>query len=280
LLERGLEITLANPEALIGGLQSHAGVRRREAHRDPNEHDVFGAFDLRHLIIPNAAHFLRTRFLEGRSLKVPLIEQTGAFALGVRCPQLFKITATGALTTFHRFDGADGAHPAGTLLQATDGNFYGTTYAGGSENWGTVFELTSSGNALSTLHSFDGSDGAYISGDLLQASNGTFYGTAFAGGTGGSCFDGCGTIFSESVGLGPFVITVPTARKIRQSVIILGTNLTGTTGVTFNGTAATFKVVSATEISTTVPTGATTGTVQVVTPGGTLSSNVPFRVIP
>jgi hypothetical protein len=47
---------------------------------------------------------------------------------------------------------------------------------------------------------------------------------------------------------------------------------------TFNGTPATFTVVSASEITTTVPTGATSGTVQVVTSGGTLSSNVPFTV--
>jgi hypothetical protein len=62
------------------------------------------------------------------------------------------------------------------------------------------------------------------------------------------------------------------------AVTILGTNLTGTTGVTFNGTAATFTVVSSTEIKTTVPSGATTGFVSVVTPGGTLQGNVKFRV--
>jgi uncharacterized protein (TIGR03437 family) len=61
-------------------------------------------------------------------------------------------------------------------------------------------------------------------------------------------------------------------------VKILGTNLTGSTSVTFNGTAATFTVKSSSEITTTVPAGATSGTVQVVTPGGTLSSNVTFTV--
>jgi uncharacterized protein (TIGR03437 family) len=56
-------------------------------------------------------------------------------------------------------------------------------------------------------------------------------------------------------------------------------NLTGATRVTFNGTAATFKVVSSSEITTTVPTGATTGKVKVVTLQRTLTSNV-FRVTP
>jgi hypothetical protein len=58
----------------------------------------------------------------------------------------------------------------------------------------------------------------------------------------------------------------------------LGTDLTGASSVTFNGTAAVFTVKSASEITTNVPVGATTGTVQVITPGGALSSNVPFRV--
>jgi hypothetical protein len=65
--------------------------------------------------------------------------------------------------------------------------------------------------------------------------------------------------------------------KVGMAVKILGTNLTGATSVTFNGTAAVFKVVAGSLNTTTVPAGATTGTVQVVTPSGTLSSNVPFR---
>jgi hypothetical protein len=67
---------------------------------------------------------------------------------------------------------------------------------------------------------------------------------------------------------------------VGAAVKILGTNLTAATSVSFNGTAATFTVISSSLIKTTVPTGAITGTVQVVTPSGTLSSNVPFRVRP
>jgi len=63
-------------------------------------------------------------------------------------------------TTLHSFDVTDGANPYSGLVQATDGNFYGTTANGGANNFGTVFKIASSGN-LTTLHSFDETDGAY-----------------------------------------------------------------------------------------------------------------------
>ena len=62
------------------------------------------------------------------------------------------------------------------------------------------------------------------------------------------------------------------------AVKILGTDLTGATSVSFNGTAADFTVVSSSEITTAVPAGATTGTVKVMTPMGMLSSSAPFTV--
>ena len=68
------------------------------------------------------------------------------------------------------------------------------------------------------------------------------------------------------------------AGPVGQSVIILGNGLTGSTSVTFNGMAAAFTMESDTYIKATVPTGATTGTVSVVTPSGTLNSNPQFVV--
>jgi len=180
---------------------------------------------------------------------------------------IFKITPEGVLTVLHSFNGADGASPTGTLVQATDGNFYGTTDAGGTFNDGTVFKITPEG-VLTVLHSFNGTDGSTPLGGLMQATNGTFYGTANG-------------IFSLSVGLGPFVETLPTSGSVGASVVILGNNLTGTTGVSFHGVPAAFQVVSSTEVTATVPAGATTGTVQVTNAQhGTLQSNVPFRVTP
>jgi uncharacterized repeat protein (TIGR03803 family) len=187
---------------------------------------------------------------------------------------VYKITPSGTLTTLHSFDYAEGYEANGALVRGTDGNFYGTTIKGGASGGGTVFKITP-GGTLTTLHSFDGTDGARPEAALVQDTNGTFYGTTFHGGA-----NGYGTIFSLSVGLGPFVETQPTSGKVGKAVTILGTSLTGATSVTFNGTPATFTVKSKSEITTAVPLGATTGTVQVVTPGGTLSSNVPFRVTP
>jgi type IV pilus biogenesis protein CpaD/CtpE len=110
----------------------------------------------------------------------------------------------------------------------------------------------------------------------VQATNGNFYGTASQGGA----YYNNGTLFSLSVGLGPFVETLPASGAVGATVIILGNNLTGSTAVSFNGTASAFTVASSTEITTTVPAGATTGTLKVTTPSGTLNSNVAFRVTP
>jgi hypothetical protein len=72
------------------------------------------------------------------------------------------------------------------------------------------------------------------------------------------------------------------AGSVERAVMILGTGLTGATNVTFNGATVPSFMVNSTgsAILTNVPTGATTGTVQVVTPNSTFSSNVPFQVLP
>jgi len=191
---------------------------------------------------------------------------------------VFQITQSGTLTTFLSFVGSNGAYPYAGLIRATDGNFYGTTEFGGANKKGTVFQMTPSGT-LTTLYSFcaqtNCTDGDAPDAGLVQATDGNFYGTTEYGGA-----NNVGVVFSLSVGLGPFIKTEPTAGQVGVAVDILGTHLTGATGVTFNGTAAGFTVKSSSEITTSVPVGATTGTVQVVTPGGTLSSNQPFRVLP
>jgi uncharacterized repeat protein (TIGR03803 family) len=196
------------------------------------------------------------------------------------CGTMFKISSTGTLTTLLSFDSTDGGEPSG-VIQATDGNFYGTTGVGGSgsacgDGCGTLYKITSAGT-LTTLHDFDRTDGTGPAAAPFQSTNGTLYGTTQSGGA--NCAPtGCGTVFSLSASLGPFVETLPTSGNVGAAVVILGNNLTGATGVTFNGTAATFTVVSGTEIKTTVPSGATSGKVKVTTPTRTLTSSLSFRV--
>ena len=115
------------------------------------------------------------------------------------CGTVFKITPSGTLTTLYAFCSqpgcADGTGPQAGLIQASDGNFYGTTSGGGANNYGTVFKITPSG-ALTTLHSFGYADGDSPLGALVQASDGNFYGTTELGGNSGCSFDrGCGTAF-------------------------------------------------------------------------------------
>jgi uncharacterized repeat protein (TIGR03803 family) len=196
------------------------------------------------------------------------------------CGTIFKMTPAGALTTLHTFDGTDGGNPLTALIQATDGNFYGTTsgvgYKGAcsGNNCGSIFQLTPDGT-LTTLHSFDKTDGMNPAAALVQGTDGNIYGTT-NGFVGQHLY---GTVFQLSMGLAPFVKTVPAGAYTHTQVLILGTNLTGATSVTFSGKTAVFTVVSPTEIQATVPGNATTGTVEVVTPGGTLLSNVPFQVL-
>ncbi len=199
---------------------------------------------------------------------------------------VFSMTAAGKVTTIYSFckkpNCTDGSTPTASLIQASDGNLYGTTAYGGTNETscnggcGTIFKITTAGTRT-TLYNFCSqsgcTDGNQPAGGLVQATNGTFYGTTYYGGTGG-----VGTVFSLSVGLKPFVKILPTWGTAGATAMILGDNLTGTTKVTFNGVPAAFTVVSSTEIEATVPTGATTGTVTVDTPGGTLKSNAIFQV--
>lgn len=186
------------------------------------------------------------------------------------------------LTTLYNFcslpNCADGSYPYGGLIQATDGNLYGTT-AGGGPYSGTVFEITLKGK-LTTLYTFCSqpqcADGSIPYGDLLQATDGNFYGTTIEGGV-----SSLGTVYRISNGLTPFVKLVTTSGKVGASVTILGTSLTGSSAVTFDGVAAIFRTNSTgTAITATVPAGAKTGSIQATTPGGLLTSSNTFLVTP
>jgi uncharacterized repeat protein (TIGR03803 family) len=194
---------------------------------------------------------------------------------------VYRLTPGGKLTVLHKFctenDCDDGTNPAAPLIQASDGNFYGTASGLNEEGVGTpsVFRMTPKGDLTPLMD-------LYLQGatqGLVQYTDGTVYGTTPNGGN-ALCTYGCGTIFTVSLGLKGFVEAAPAFGMIGEHVSILGSSLIGTTSVTFNGIAAAFNVKSHSEITATIPAGATTGPIVVVTPNGTLTSNVKFKVLP
>jgi uncharacterized repeat protein (TIGR03803 family) len=97
---------------------------------------------------------------------------------------VFRVRVAGLENQTHTFGGTDGSNPTVGLTLATDGNFYGTTYNGGSNNYGVLFKIAPNG-AYTVLHEFsNGSDGANPIAPPIEASDGNFYGST--SGTGGA----------------------------------------------------------------------------------------------
>ena len=105
-----------------------------------------------------------------------------------------------SVTNIAAFTGTNGAFPGKSpeagLIQGTNGLFYGTTYAGGTSNLGTVFSIATNGNT-NLLASFRGTNGSHPLAPLVQGSDGNFYGTTSTGGTNGSTN---GTVFRLTLG--------------------------------------------------------------------------------
>ena len=189
---------------------------------------------------------------------------------------IFKINRQGKFSVLYNFNGSsDGGNPYAGLVSGSDGNFYGVnSYNGNPANQGTIFRITPRGS-FSVLHTFDGKTGATPEATLFQHTNGALYGDATFGGA----FND-GTFYGMAAGLRPFVRLVSKSGKAGKKIQILGQKFKGTTSVAFNGTSATYQVVSDTLLVATVPAGATSGPVAVTTPTRVLISNEAFQVIP
>ena len=120
----------------------------------------------------------------------------GGTNAGIGFGTIFRITMNGVLTTLFNFHFTDGEEPVTRLIQANDGNLYGTTPFGGLTNgipgstgFGTVFRITTNG-VFTSLVLFHGTNGSVPLGSLLMGPDGNLYGTTSHGGTGGG-----GTLF-------------------------------------------------------------------------------------
>jgi uncharacterized repeat protein (TIGR03803 family) len=191
---------------------------------------------------------------------------------------LYKITPEGGLTVLYTFSAtsgypkyanSDGAYPSAALIQATDGQFYGTTRSGGANGAGTVFRITSKG-VLTTLHSFSAlsngsygtnSDGATPRSTLVQARDGGLYGATYAGGANGN-----GVVFKITT-LGALTVVYTFSATDGQGFNADGTSPIG--GLTLDKTGNFYGV--------TYSGGANgTGVVYKLTPGGTLTTLYSF----
>ncbi len=107
----------------------------------------------------------------------------GAYEFGT----VFKVSATGKVTSLHVFSGAggDGSKPEGGVIADAQGNLYGTTSAGGENGLGIVFKITPTG-AEKILYTFQGiccgSDGSFPMSALVANAKGNMYGTTYKGG--------------------------------------------------------------------------------------------------
>jgi uncharacterized repeat protein (TIGR03803 family) len=155
---------------------------------------------------------------------------------------VFRLTPSGTMTPWS-FDskGSDGFYPYSGLTLGTDGNFYGTTFAGGSTGAGTVFKVTASGK-ITMLHSISGCpEGDYIYAPPVEGLDGNFYGTASDGGC-----EVFGTVYKITpAGKLTVIYTFPgTSGLAYPWAIALGTdgNFYGTTQAAKGGYGAVFKI--------------------------------------
>jgi uncharacterized repeat protein (TIGR03803 family) len=239
----------------------------------------------------------------------PLVQATNGYLYGTTEAggpngdgTVFQITTSGTLNTLHSFDGTDGSELYAGLVQDTNGEFYGTTSTGGTDNLGTVFSLSVVGlGPFVETQTTSGKEGAKIgilgqgfsSSSVVKfggthATTITLTGTTFISATvpaealTGSVTVTTGTTTLTSTKTFDVLPTItsftPDSGPVGTSVTITGTGLEQTTKVTFDGKSATFTVISDTEVTADVPTGAATGKIGVTTKGGSATSTTSFTV--
>ena len=199
---------------------------------------------------------------------------------------LFRLTKTGVYTALHHLaGGAEGASVTACSLLASDGHLYGMTYQQGAYGYGTIFRATLDGQ-ITTVHAFTGADqgqhpSQYVA-RMAQGSDGALYGETTSAAANAPGYNTGATTYRLDLGLSrpaPRLLRASALRAaVGDTVLLTGSNLLGATGVSINGTAAPFEVRSAQYLVMTVPVGAHSGSVEVVTPAGHATSPFVLRI--
>jgi uncharacterized repeat protein (TIGR03803 family) len=189
---------------------------------------------------------------------------------------VYRISPSGSYRVMIDWDNrnsVDGYQAYAGLAAGADGNLYGATIWGGRNGDGVIFSLTTDGD-YSVLYNFDTphGNGAYAS--LIQHTNGKLFGITNRGGAAQD-----GVLYSLSDNLEPFARLITRSGLVGNTVGILGRGFSQASAVEFNGTAASFHVISNTYMTATVPSGET-GFVTVETSSGHLTSSSIFRASP
>ncbi len=205
---------------------------------------------------------------------------------------IFKMTPTGTLTVIKNLDNTNGGYSYNnSLIQGTDGNFYGMTQGGGATGYGVIFKISPSGGTYVVLRDFDlMTDGGLPRGDLVQGSDGRLYGMTSRGG-----MNGGGTIFRISTGgtftvlrhlnpatdgsspLGSLVIQKANPIANAQSVTTAANTPKAITLTGSGGTPLTFKIAGQPQHGTVTGSGA--NRIYTPDPGFTGTDSFNFRVI-
>ena len=189
---------------------------------------------------------------------------------------IYRITPAGVYTVLVNFDGVHtlgGYEAFAGLIAGADGNLYGATIWGGQFGNGVIFAMTTDGD-YSVLYSFDAPTGVGAYATPFQHTGGKIFGTTTRGGGGGK-----GVVYSFGDGLPSFIRLLTSSGKVGQTVGILGRGFSGASSVEFNGTPASFHVISNTYLTATIPSGET-GFIRVNMSTGDLVSSTVFRVTP
>ncbi len=187
-------------------------------------------------------------------------------------------TSGGGYKVLHSFQSTEGTNPYAGLVQGSNKFLYGVAARGGLNGVGTLFKVSTTGKNFTVLHNFDTSSGDTPFATPMLHTNGIIYGLTQHGGSPNTPY---GVIYSFDDGLKPFAsLVVFSSGKVGESVGILGQGFTSATGVQFGSGPGTFTVVSDTYMIASPATGATTGPVTVVEPGGSLVTPQTYSVIP